>query len=65
MNDMQSESNDDDNPDPEKRDVVSQEVQNTHIGALVPEKVACGVFTTGAVILNGPHEFILDFLLRM
>lgn len=55
----------DESPDPGKRDVVSQEVQNTHIGALVPEKVAAGVFSTGAVILNGPHEFILDFLLRM
>ncbi|MFM9965059.1 MAG: DUF3467 domain-containing protein [Planctomycetaceae bacterium] len=66
MNDMESESNDD-NPDqpPQNRDVVSQEVQNTHIGALVPESVAAGVFTTGAVVLNGPHEFILDFLLRM
>lgn len=65
MNDEFSESFGDDNPDPEKRDVVSQEVQNTHIGALVPEKVAPGVFSTGAVVLNGPHEFILDFLLRM
>ncbi len=50
---------------PQSRDVVSQEVQNTHIGALVPEGVAPGVFTTGAVVLNGSHEFIIDFLLRM
>ncbi len=66
MNDMFPESNDD-NPDqpPQNREVVSQEVQNTHIGALVPESIAAGVFTTGAVVLNGPHEFILDFLLRM
>lgn len=66
MNDVDPESNDD-NPEqpPQNRDVVSQEVQNTHIGALVPESVAAGVFTTGAVVLNGPHEFILDFLLRM
>ena len=69
MNDMQSDSNenedDNENPNRENRDVVSQEVQNTHIGALIPEKVASGVFTTGAVVLNGPQEFILDFLLRM
>jgi hypothetical protein len=66
MNDMFPESNDD-NPQqpPQNREVVSQEVQNTHIGALVPEGIAAGVFTTGAVVLNGPHEFILDFLLRM
>jgi hypothetical protein len=66
MNDMDPEPNDD-NPEqpPQNREVVSQEVQNTHIGALVPESVASGVFTTGAVVLNGPQEFILDFLLRM
>lgn len=65
MNDMQPDPNDD-NPDQNaNREVVSQEVQNTHIGALVPESVAAGVFTTGAVVLNGPHEFIIDFLLRM
>lgn len=45
--------------------IQSQEVQQAHIGALVPEKVARGVFSTGAVVLNGQHEFIVDFLLRM
>jgi len=49
-----------DNPD-----IQSQEVQHSQIGALVPEKVARGVFSTGAVVLNGQHEFIIDFLLRM
>ena len=66
MNDMFPESSDDNSEQPpQNREVVSQEVQNTHIGALVPESIAAGVFTTGAVVLNGPHEFILDFLLRM
>jgi hypothetical protein len=46
-------------------EIQSQEVQQAHIGALVPEKVARGVFSTGAVVLNGQHEFIVDFLLRM
>ena len=45
--------------------IQSQEVQQAHIGALVPEKVARGTFSTGAVVLNGQHEFIVDFLLRM
>lgn len=49
-----------DNPD-----IQSQEVRHSHIGALVPEKVARGVFSTGAVILNGNFEFVIDFLLRM
>jgi hypothetical protein len=54
------------NPDtPEEKDIQSQEVQHSQIGALVPEEVARGTFSTGAVVLNGAHEFILDFLLRM
>jgi hypothetical protein len=66
MNDMESDPNDENSErEPPIRDVVSQEVQNTHIGALVPESIASGVFSTGAVVLNGPHEFIIDFLLRM
>jgi hypothetical protein len=58
----------DENPNPESaddQDIKSQEVQHSQIGALVPEEVARGTFSTGAVVLNGSHEFILDFLLRM
>ncbi len=44
---------------------ITQEIRHTPIGALVPERVARGSFSTGAVVLNGPHEFIIDFLLRM
>jgi hypothetical protein len=51
--------------DQANNDIQSQEVQHQHIGALVPEKVARGVFSTGAVILNGNFEFVIDFLLRM
>ncbi len=43
----------------------SQEVQHQQLSARVPDHVAQGVFSTGAVVLNGPHEFILDFLLRL
>jgi hypothetical protein len=43
----------------------SQEIQHSQLSALVPENVARGVFSTGAVVLGGAHEFILDFLLRM
>ena len=31
----------------------------------MPAHLARGVFTTGAVVLQGQHEFIVDFLLRM
>lgn len=53
------------NENPANKDIQSQEVQHSQIGALVPEEVARGTFSTGAVVLNGSHEFILDFLLRM
>lgn len=43
----------------------SQEIRHNHIGALVPPHVARGTFSTGAVVLQGQHEFIVDFLLRM
>ena len=62
----QEETPDDPEPgqDPDQ-DVQSQEIQHSQIGALVPEAVAPGTFSTGAVVLNGQHEFVLDFLLRM
>jgi hypothetical protein len=54
------------NPDENQSDQPqSQEVRHTHVGALVPAHVATGIFSTGAVVLQGQHEFIVDFLLRM
>lgn len=50
---------------PEEEGPQSQEIRHAPIGALVPSHVARGVFTTGAVVLQGQHEFIVDFLLRM
>jgi hypothetical protein len=44
---------------------ITQEIQHSQASARVPEKVARGVFSTGAVVFQGPHEFIIDFLLRM
>jgi hypothetical protein len=43
----------------------SLEVQHSSASARVPEKVARGVFSTGVLVLEGPSEFILDFLQRM
>ena len=55
----------DDSGHGEHSDIQSQQIQHSQIGALVPEKVARGTFSTGAVVLNGPQEFVVDFLLRM
>jgi len=52
-------------PSSERSEPVTQEVQHSQVSALVPEGSARGVFSTGAVVLNGAHEFIIDFLLRM
>jgi hypothetical protein len=42
-----------------------QQVRHQQISALVPESVARGVFSTGAIVLVGGNEFIIDFVLRM
>ena len=52
-------------PDGDANGPQSQEIRHSQISALVPEHVAAGTFSTGAVVLNGNHEFIIDFLLRM
>lgn len=43
----------------------TQEIRHSQVSARVPEHVSRGVFSTGAVVLQGGHEFILDFLLRI
>jgi hypothetical protein len=59
---MTENSQPNDNPDDGPH---SQEIRHSQISAMVPAHVAKGVFTTGAVVLQGQHEFIVDFLLRM
>jgi hypothetical protein len=62
-----------DTPDPDPSDAGphdkelphSQEIRHSQVSAVVPAHLARGVFTTGAVVLQGQHEFIVDFLLRM
>lgn len=43
----------------------TQEIHHSQISARVPEKVGRGVFSTGTLIMQGPHEFVIDFVLRM
>jgi hypothetical protein len=31
----------------------------------VPEKVAKGVFSTGVIVIDGPYEFVLDFVMGL
>jgi Protein of unknown function (DUF3467) len=59
------------NPDDSSRQhppepgAFTQEVQHQQISARVPERVSRGVFSTGAMVFQGPHEFVIDFVLRM
>ena len=43
----------------------TQEVQHQQVSARVPDRVSRGVFSTGAMVFQGPHEFVIDFVLRM
>ena len=40
----------------------SQQFQHRQVAARVPERVGRGVMSTGVLVLDGPNEFILDFL---
>jgi hypothetical protein len=64
---MNSESHTpDENPKPPgEPGTYSQEIQHAQISARVPEKVSKGVFSTGAMVFQGQHEFVIDFVLRM
>ncbi len=54
------------NPEPNKEpETITQEVKYSQVSARVTEKVSSGVFSSGALLLNGQNEFILDFLQRM
>ena len=52
-------------PAPTDSGAVTQEIRHSQISARVPDKVSRGVFSTGAIVLQGPQEFVLDFILRM
>lgn len=43
----------------------SEQLRHEQVSALVPAHVAAGVFCTGAVVLEGSTEFVIDFLLRL
>lgn len=51
------------NPDqPNPEDPQHQHVQKQHVSARVPEGVGQGVFSTGAILITGGAEFVIDFI---
>jgi hypothetical protein len=54
-------------PDPDDADrpvPLHGQVRHSHLSARVPENVGHGVFSNGVMILTGPFEIVLDFVLR-
>jgi len=43
----------------------SQQIRHHQVSAIVPEHIANGVFSTGAILFTGASEFTMDFILRM
>jgi hypothetical protein len=43
----------------------TQEVKHSPVSARIPEKVGRGVFSTGILVLQGPNEFVIDFVLSL
>ncbi|WP_339727336.1 DUF3467 domain-containing protein [uncultured Gimesia sp.] len=63
--DLTPAENNDGSSDENNHERHTQEIRHSQVSARVPEGVSRGVFSTGAVVLQGGHEFILDFLLRI
>lgn len=51
--------------DPKTPETFTQNIQFSQVSARVPERVAHGVHASGVLVLNGPNEFIVDFLQQM
>src|SRR5256885_10735002 len=47
---------------PNKEGTFSQEFRHQPVSARVPERLSEGVLSTGGLVLDGPNEFVLDFM---
>ena len=54
-----------DSNDPPKPPESPQQVRVNRTTARVPENIGRGVFSTGAIVMTGPNEFLIDFVQRM
>ena len=62
MNQSTPQPSDDSN---RKDKLIRGQVRHNQLSARIPDSVSRGVFSTGAIVLMGNTEFILDFVLRM
>ena len=58
-------SQDPSNPFSDDPGAFSQDLKLSPTTARVPDRIRAGVCATGVVVLNGPHEFMLDFVQRL
>lgn len=65
MSDQESKPEDDSQPEESRQNPVEQQVQIPGVTARVPASIGHGVVSTGAIVMNGPHAFVLDFLQQM
>lgn len=49
----------------QRSDVYGQQIKHRQLSARVPENIGLGKFSTGAIVLTGASEFVVDFLVRM
>jgi hypothetical protein len=49
-------------PQPVGGNTYQQELQHSPATARVPDAVGRGVFATGAIVMHGAHEFLIDFV---
>ncbi|HEV8605518.1 MAG TPA: DUF3467 domain-containing protein [Tepidisphaeraceae bacterium] len=47
---------------PNKEGTFSQEFRHSPVSARVPERLTRGILSTGVLVLDGPNEFVLDFM---
>ncbi|QDU39309.1 hypothetical protein Mal4_36480 [Maioricimonas rarisocia] len=52
-------------PDDELPEPLHGHVRHSNLSARVTPDVAEGVFSNGAIVLNGPYECVLDFVIRL
>ncbi|MAT15212.1 MAG: hypothetical protein CMJ46_08085 [Planctomyces sp.] len=62
----------DESPSPEREpqdsgsfEPTAHEIRHSQASALVPEHIATGVYSTGAMVFQGAHEFVVDFMMRL
>ncbi|HEV3006898.1 MAG TPA: DUF3467 domain-containing protein, partial [Pirellulales bacterium] len=44
---------------------INEAVQHSSVSARIPANVARGTLSTGAIVFDSLHEFVIDFLLRL